>query len=118
MLRLLRLIFVLGGFAAMIWFGTTVKLGDRTLFEHIQAIWKTPASQELVRGTKDKMGDLVDRATGHVVKGVAKNAPNSITSRGEDSEHVSEVPPMEDVQAKDRKALRGLIGQAHAEKPN
>lgn len=104
----------------MIWLGTTVKLGERTLFEHIQAIWKTPESQQLVRGTKDKVGDLMDRATGHVVKGVARNASNQITSRGEASEpeRSAETPPMEDVQAKDRKALRGLIGQAHVEKSN
>jgi hypothetical protein len=117
--RLLRLIFVLGGLGAMVWFGTTVPLGDRTLFEHVQAIWKTPESQGLVRGTKDKMGNLVDRATGKVVKTVAKNAPNQITAHGEaaDRDPAAE-PPMENLQDKDRKALRGLIEHGHAGKSN
>ncbi len=112
MLKLLRLIFVLGGLGAMIWFATTVKLGERTLFEHVQAIWKTPESRQLVRGTKDKMGDLVDRATNRVVKGVTHNAANQITAHGAGADQdMNAAPPMEDVEAKDRKALRGLIEQ-------
>ncbi len=116
MFRLLRLIFVLGGLGAMIWFGTTVPLGERTLLEHVQAIWKTPESQGLVRGTKDKVGTLVDRATNRVVKGVAKNAPNQITAHGEAADEAAgaEAHPMEELQAKDRKALRGLIEQGRA----
>ena len=110
MLRLLRLIFVLGGLCALIWFGATAKLGDRTLFEHVQAIWKTPESRELVRGTKDKVSGLVDRATDRVVKGVAKNAPNQMTAHGAADQDPAASPPMEDVQAQDRKALRNLIG--------
>jgi hypothetical protein len=113
-LKLLRLVFVLGGLGVAIWFGATVKLGDRTLFEHVQAIWKTHESQELVRGTKGKMGDLVDRATDRVVKGVAKNAPNQITTHGAGSDQNPGAPPMEDLQEKDRKALRGLIEQGRA----
>jgi hypothetical protein len=109
--RLLRLIFVLGGLGAMIWFGATVPLGERTLFEHIQAIWKTPESQGLVRGTKDKVGTLVDHATNRVVKGVAKNAPNQVTAHGEAANEAAGEAPMEDLQAQDRKALRGLIEQ-------
>jgi hypothetical protein len=117
-LRLLRLIFVLGGFAALLWFGTTIKLGDRTLFEHIQAIWKTPESQGLVRGAKDKVNDLVDRAAGHVVKGIGKNAADQLTSQraAREGEPAPAAPPMEEIQAKDRQALRGLIGQAYSEK--
>jgi len=106
--RLLRLIFVLGGLGAFIWFGMTVRLGEQTLFEHIQAIWKTQESQDLMRGTKEKMGNLVDRATDKVVKGVAKNAPGQVNSHGENSGE--ETPPREDLPSKDRKALRGLIG--------
>ena len=106
---------MLGGLCALVWFGATAKLGDRTLFEHVQAIWKTPESQGLVRGTKDKMGGLVDRATDRVVKGVAKNAPNQITAHGVAADQdPTASPPMEDVQAKDRKALRNLIEQGRA----
>jgi hypothetical protein len=108
--RLLRLIFVLGGLCAFTWFGMTVRLGERTLFEHIQAIWKTHESQDLMRGTKQKMGSLMDRATDKVAKGVSKNTPGQVNSHGEIPGEEAAAPPMEDLPAKDRKALRGLIG--------
>jgi hypothetical protein len=108
--RLLRLLFVLGGLGFVTWFCMTVRLGDQTLFEHVQAIWKTHESQDLLRGTKEKMGNLVNRAKGKVVKGVAQNAPGQVNSRGESPAEDPATPPMEEVPAKDRKALRGLIG--------
>jgi hypothetical protein len=108
--RLLRLIVVLGGLGAILWFGMTVRLGHRTLFEHVQAIWKTHESQDLLRGTKRKVGDLVDRASEKVVKGVAKNAPGQTEGRDESAEGESVKPPLEELPAKDRKALRGIIG--------
>ena len=94
----------------MTWFGMTVRLGDRTLFEHVQAIWKTHESQDLLRGTKEKMGDLVDRASEKVVRGVAKNAPGQVAAHGENAGEESTKPPLEELPAKDRKALRGIIG--------
>jgi len=108
--RLLRLIFVLGGLGAFTWFGLTVRLGERTLFEHAQAIWNTHESQELVRGTKDKVGGLVDRASEKVVRGVAKNAPGQTKAREDSALDEPSKPPLEELPQKDRKALRGIIG--------
>jgi hypothetical protein len=111
--RLLRLLLVLGGLGAIVWFGAKVPLGQRTLFEHIQAIWKTHESQDLVRGTKDRVSHLVDRAAGRAVTEVAKNAPNQAAAHRAptDQELAATAPPMENVEAKDRQALRGLIEQ-------
>jgi hypothetical protein len=106
--RLLRLLFAMGAIGAMIWFGATVPLGEQTLFEHIQAIWKTHESQDLVRGTKRKVGHMVDRATDKVAKSVARNASAHLNTSGEGIGE--EAPPMEDLPSKDRNALRGLIG--------
>jgi hypothetical protein len=89
----------------------TVRLGDRTLFEHVQAIWKTHESQDLLRGTKEKVGDLVDRASEKVVRGVAKNAPGQDQGARRERRRTSPAkPPLEELPAKDRKALRGIIG--------
>ena len=107
--RLLRLVFVIGAIGAMVWFGSTVPLGERTLFEHIQAIWKTHESQDLVRGTKEKVGHVVNRATDKVVRSVAKNAPTQVNSRDE-AKATEETAPLEDLPSRDRNALRGLIG--------
>src|ERR1700742_3276995 len=68
MFRLLKLCMSLAGFVAFAWFGATVKLGSRTLFEHLHAIGETKESQELVDGTKRAAEPLVDdvkRRIGH-----------------------------------------------------
>lgn len=113
MFRLLKLIFFLGCVGAFAWFALTVQLGERTLFEHVQAIWKAPASRDLVRGAKDKVGSLMDRATDKVVKGVSKSAPGVANAHGERVTQAPEVvPPLEDLPAQDRKALRSIIGHS------
>ena len=61
MLGLLKLFFGLACLAAFAWWGLTVPLGERTLFGHLQAIGQSKESQELVRGTKQKVGDLTKR---------------------------------------------------------
>ena len=108
MLRFLKLVLFLGAVAGFIWFGTTVKLGKHTLFGHVQNIWHTHESQELMEGAKGKVGNFVDRASDKVTKGVGKNVTAPATSRGEEQPG---APPMEDVQNEDRKTLRELIGR-------
>ena len=108
--------FYLGALVALVWFGATVELGNRTLFGHIRNIWNTHESRDLVRGTKEKMGDLVGRATDKVVKGVSKNTPTQVRSRGEGSAEEPGSAPLEDLQDKDRNALRGIVGRG-GEKP-
>jgi len=108
MFRLLRLVIYLAMVVAFVWFGTTVELGKRTLFGHIQNIWKTHESQELVNGTKGKVGDLVDRASEKVTEGIGKNVTAPATSRGEEG---AAAKPMEDVEGEDRRTLRDLIGR-------
>lgn len=51
----------LGCLAAFVWWGVTVPLGERTLFQHVRAIGQSRESQELVRGAKDKVTDLTKR---------------------------------------------------------
>jgi hypothetical protein len=111
MFRLLRFLFYLAAILGFVWFGATVELGNRTLFGHIQNIWNTHESQELVDGAKGKVGSLVDRAADKVVKGVAKNGPVQGRAHGETSNEPAGGPPMEDLGDKDRNALRGIIGR-------
>ena len=60
MFRLIKLGITLVGLAAFAWFGVTVKLGSMTLFQHLRAIGQTKESQELVDGTRQAAGPLVD----------------------------------------------------------
>ena len=105
----------MGLLGAGIYYGMTVKLGERTFFEHVRAIWDTKETQELRRGTTQKVGGLVDQATDQMVKGVAKNAPGKVLLRGEGNEvdpgQVPSQPPQEKLSPQDRKALRNIIGQ-------
>ncbi|SRR5450759_2407446 len=111
MFRFLRLVIYLGVLCAFIWFGTTVELGQRTLFGHLGNIWKTHESQDLVDGTKQKVGGLVDRASDRVVKGVGKNTTGRPSSQGETPGREG-AAPLEDVSGQDRKALRGILGRS------
>ena len=114
MFRLLKLALVMGLLGAGVYYGMTVKLGERTFFQHIRAIWDTKETQELRRGTKEKVGGLVDEATDHVVKGVAKTVPGKVLTRGDgtgfDTDAVPAQPPQEELSPHDRKALRNIIG--------
>lgn len=110
MFRLLKLALYVAAIAGFIWFGTTVKLGQRTLFQHLRNIWHTHESQELVDGTKGKVGELVDEASDKVAKGVGKNVTAPASSRGETPEPKAKWP-MEEVESEDRRTLRELIGR-------
>ena len=53
MIRLLVWLALIVGF---IWFGSTVKLGNRTFFGHVRAIWHTEEVQDLKHGVQGEGG--------------------------------------------------------------
>jgi hypothetical protein len=104
--KLIKLFIGLLGLGAFVWLGLTVPLGERTLFGHLSAIGKTKESQQLVQGTKDKVGDLKKRITGdEPAATAAKSAPSE---------------PQEQLTKADRKEIRHFIDTARAKvsKPN
>jgi hypothetical protein len=110
MFRLLKLCLSLAAFLVVAWFGATVKLGDRTLFEHLHAIGQTKESQELVDGTKKAAEPLVD----DVKRRMGKDA-----SKG-DSERQARLPALpadagaaqDDFSPNEKRQLRRLLGAA------
>jgi hypothetical protein len=50
--------------------GATVKLGRRTFFGHVRAIWATEEARELKQGVKEKAGPAADRVKRGIEKGV------------------------------------------------
>jgi len=78
MFTLIKLGVSLVALLAIAWFGMTVKLGSRTLFEHLYAIGQTKESQELVDGTRQAvrqgMGGKEDSA-GHPGRAADAGAP-------------------------------------------
>ncbi len=70
MFSLLRTLISLAILAAFVVCGATVKLGDRTLFEHVGRIWQSEEAQEMVDGVKKKSGPVVERVKRGVKAGV------------------------------------------------
>jgi hypothetical protein len=60
MVSFLKLVIWLMLLALLIWFGATVKLGKLTLFAHIQRIWKSDETQDLVQGAEDKAAPVIE----------------------------------------------------------
>ena len=63
MIKLIVYLAIIGGLA---YCGATVKLGDKTFFEHVRAIWHTEEVQDLKHGVEDKAGPTVDKLTGYL----------------------------------------------------
>ena len=105
MFRMIKVMFMMAMFVAVAWFGSTVKLGERTLFGHLRAIGSTKESQELVDGTKQSAKPLVD----DVRRRIAGNPePESRPVTTEVSPDAG--PPQDKITAADRQKLRRLLG--------
>lgn len=63
---MIRLLVFLALAGALAFCGATVKLGNRTFFEHVRAIWHTDEVQDLKNGVEEKAAPAVKR----VKKGV------------------------------------------------
>ena len=58
---MIRLIIWLAIIIGIVWFSVTVKLGDKTLVQHVRAIWHTNEVQDLKNGVEQKAGPAVDK---------------------------------------------------------
>jgi hypothetical protein len=105
--KLIKLFIGLLGLGAFVWLGLTVPLGDKTLFGHLSAIGQSKESQQLVKGTKQKVGDLKKR--------IARDEATAAKPAEEAPEE-----PQERLSKADRKEIRHFIDTARAKvsKPN
>lgn len=67
---MLRLIVLLAIAVGLAYCGATVKLGKRTFFGHVRAIWETDEAQDLKEGVKDTAGPTVDKVKRGVKRGI------------------------------------------------
>lgn len=67
---MLRWLVILTICAALAYFGSTVKLGNRTFFEHVRAVWSTDEAQDMRKGLGDKAGPALDRVKRGVQAGI------------------------------------------------
>ncbi|HEY4060175.1 MAG TPA: hypothetical protein VGM39_26355 [Kofleriaceae bacterium] len=54
----------------IVWLAVTVPLGKKTLWGHVQAIWATPAVQDLKNGVEEKAAPAVEKVTRGVKAGI------------------------------------------------
>jgi len=104
---MLKFVLMLAVLAGVAWFGTTVKLGQRTLFGHLQAISGTKESQELVEGTKQSAKPLVDDVRRRIAGNPDPESRPVTTELSPDA-----GPPQDKITAADRQKLRRLLGNA------
>jgi hypothetical protein len=107
--KLIKFMIGLVGLGAFCWLGATVPLGDHTLFGHISAIGQSKESQDLVKGTKEKVGDLKKRIAGAEPPKAEKQKP----AQAAPTEHAP-VAPQERLTHGDRKEIRHFIDSARA----
>lgn len=67
---LLRAIVFLAVVGALVYLGTTVELGQRTLFGHLQNVWASDEAKEMVDGIQEASGPLVERISRGIQAGV------------------------------------------------
>src|SRR6187551_705877 len=76
MFTLLKLGVSIVALLAFAWFGMTVKLGSRTLFEHLHAIGQTKESQELMDGTREAVRHGVSTGAAAAAAGAGNSTGN------------------------------------------
>jgi hypothetical protein len=102
--RLLKLGIGLCGLVVFACFGLTVKLGSQTLFQHLRAIGQSKESHDLVDGTREAAGPLVDDVRRRI-----GSHENSKDDSKRPVERAADDSPQEHVSPSDRQALHRLI---------
>ncbi|MDX2090301.1 MAG: hypothetical protein SFX73_20745 [Kofleriaceae bacterium] len=79
MIKLLIYLVIAAGLA---YCGATVKLGKRTFFGHVRAIWATSEVQDLKEGVQEKAGPAVERVKRGVKAGLSEEGSGSAAGSG------------------------------------
>ena len=74
--------------------GATVKLGSRTFFGHVRAIWQTDEAQDMREGIKDKAGPVVDKVKRGVKAGWEEATNDGSNKKGAENIHTPPPEPL------------------------
>lgn len=78
---MIKLLFYLALAAGLAYCGATVKLGKRTFFGHVRAIWETEEVQDLKNGVQEKAGPAA-RDLKNKVHDMTADDPTGATGSG------------------------------------
>jgi hypothetical protein len=73
--------------------GATVELGNHTFFGHVARIWRSPETQEMVEGVKEKSGPTLDKVKRGVQKGLEEASRDHDAGPPEDEDGDGGVIP-------------------------
>jgi hypothetical protein len=107
--RLIKLLVGVAALGAFVWFGANVPLGSRTLFQHLQAIGRTRATQDLLDGTRETAKPLVDS--------VRRRLAHDSSSAPVLPDGGTAAPPADEISDDDRQHLKKLLAGEHGEHP-
>jgi hypothetical protein len=83
----IRLLVTLAFIGCLAFCGATVKLGNRTFFGHVRAIWATDEAKDLKNGVQQTAGPAVGRLKRGVEAGYKAMKKEGSGSAGSDSSH-------------------------------
>lgn len=81
---MIRFVFTLCIVGVLVFLGATVKLGKRTFFGHVSAIWSTDEAKDMREGVGEKAGPMVDKVKRGVEAGydeATKDEPKDATAK-------------------------------------
>ena len=89
---MIRLLIALVLVVALAWCGATVKLGKRTFFGHVKAVWSTEEAQDMKEGIKEKAGPAAEKLKRGVEAGYREATKEEAGGAGTGSGSVERAP--------------------------
>jgi hypothetical protein len=90
---MIRLLVFLALVVGVTYCGSTVKLGNRTFFGHVRAIWATDEVQDLKHGVEDKAGPAAKRVKRGIEKGIEAATHDDDGSAGSGKQQPAPATP-------------------------
>lgn len=95
---MIRFVVMLALAISLTWCGATVKLGERTFFGHVRAIWATDEVQDLKHGVQETAGPAVEKVKRGVKAGIEaaqdSGSGSGAGTRGPGTLHVDTTAPV------------------------
>ncbi len=114
MFKLIKVLITLAGLVALTYFVFMVPLGEKTFYEHLTRIYKTPEAQDLGSELKKKVETAglrikgqIDGSSDEPLKTPAAGEPSDTLDKAGLSELVE--APKSEVAEEDRRALKKLL---------
>jgi hypothetical protein len=89
----IKLIFYLAIIVGLAICGSTVKLGKRTFFGHVRAIWHSEEVQDLKEGVEDKAGPLIKDGKRVLHRATEDDPEPAGSAKGSAAPHAPAVAP-------------------------